>query len=304
MMDLELSIRAEEVDEFAVEEAVKTTPAKKGDTKKNDTRKSSGKKEESVARASTSTTSSRTKETPRRPRRLQRQGGIRYPQQDFIWPGPSRNRTVEYRRYSPVRIVSPRIETHEETVTRECGCCQGLREELATEKKAGAKMSAAVAKLTRELVDERANLAAAKSEVTAAKEAAEKKAGAKMSAAVAKLTRELVDERANLAAAKSEVTAAKEAASSMGQRERMSWSHQLLMLRSGMRNLEGQQTYNQKMQGLQVAERNILEQRVRSLDLELMQTRDTFRKAVTHAATCTGARCQDDCHKLSWAGDQ
>ena len=259
MMDLELSIRAEEVDEFAVEEAVKTTPAKKSDT-----RKSSGKKEESVARASTSATSSRTKETPRRPRRQQRQGGIRYPQQDFIWPGPSRNRTVEYRRYSPVRIVSPRIETHEETVTRECGCCQGLREELATEKKAGAKMSAAVAKLTRELVDE----------------------------------------RANLAAAKSEVTAAKEAASSMGHRERMSWSHQLLMLRSGMRNLEGQQTYNQKMQGLQVAERNILEQRVRSLDLELMQTRDTFRKAVTHAATCTGAKCQDACHKLSWAGDQ
>ena len=37
MMDLELSIRAEEVDEFAVEEAVKTTPAKKGDTKKSDT---------------------------------------------------------------------------------------------------------------------------------------------------------------------------------------------------------------------------------------------------------------------------
>ena len=259
MMDLELSIRAEEVDEFAIEEEVKTTPAKKSDQ-----RESPGKKEESVARASTSAASSRTKEAPRRPRRQQRRGGIHYSQQNFLWPGPSRNRTVEYRQYSPVRIVSPRIETHEETVTRECGCCQGLREELATEKKAGAKMSAAVAKLTRELVDE----------------------------------------RANLAAAKSEVTAAKEAGNSMGHRERMSWSHQLLMMRSGMRNLEGQQAYYQKMQGLQVAERNILEQRVRSLDLELMHTRDTFRKAVTHAATCTGSKCQDACHKLSWAGDQ
>ena len=258
-MDLELSVRSDEARDFEIEE--ETSEAKKGKTVPEE---KPAKQAETATATSAAAAPSRRETEPRRPRRRRRRGGVHYPQQSFLWPGPSYDRRMEYRRFSPVRTVRPRAEPPAETVTRECGPCKKVQEELA----------------------------------------AEKKAGMKMSTAIAKLTKELVDERAKSAATMSELAAAKETGSGMGHRERMSWSHQLLLLKSGMRALEGREAYHQKMQGLQSAEKNILEQRVRSLDLELMRTRDTFRKAVTHTVTCTGPNCRDACHKLRWGEDE
>ena len=256
-VELELSVRPDEAREFDME--VGTTPAV---PKKEETWRIPKKKPEEAPTTNAVATPGSNAAT-RRPRRRRRRGGVHYPQQSFLWPGPSHARRVEYRRHSPVRATRPRAGSPNHTLTRECGNCQQVRDELATEKQ----------------------------EVK------------KMSDFAAKLTKELVDERAKLAATKSELAAAKEAGNHMDHRERTSWSHQLLLMRSGMRSLENRQTYHQRVQGLQQAEKNMLEQRVRNLDIELMSTRDTFRKAISHATTCTGQACQDACHKWNWGGE-
>ena len=249
-------MRPDEAQEFDMEE--ETTPAV---PKKEETWRIPKKPKEVAATNTVAVPESNA--ASRRPRRRRRRGGVHYPQQSFLWPGPSHACRVEYRRHSPVRATRPHAESPAHTVTRECGNCRKVRDELAIEKQ----------------------------EVK------------KMSDFAAKLTKELVDERAKLAATKSELAAAKVAGNNMDNRERMSWSHQLMLMRSGMRSLENRQTYHQRVQGLQQAEKNMLEQRVRNLDMELMRTRDTFRKAISHATTCTGQACQDACHKLSWGGE-
>ena len=252
-VDVELSVHPDEARDFEEKETATTPPATEG-------RWRIPKKE--LARTATSSTVvvPDRPTAPRRPRRRRQRRGVRYPQPSFLWPGPTQDSRMEYRRYSPVRVTEPRTGRSASTVAQECQPCKKVQSELETAKDAGSKMAAVMVQLRKELVDE----------------------------------------RANVAAVKSELAAAKVAGSSMDHRERMSWSHQLVLMRSAMINLEGRLAHNQKVQGLQVAEKNM---RVRRLDVELLRTRDTFRKTVTHAAQCTGPDCQHDCHKLNWGED-
>ena len=126
-VDLELSVRPDEAQEFDMEEG--TTPAV---PKKEETWRIPKKKPEEVA-ATNTVAVPESNAAARRPRRRRRRGGVHYPQQSFLWPGPSHAHRVEYRRHSPVRATRPRTESPTHTVTRECGNCRQVRGELAIE---------------------------------------------------------------------------------------------------------------------------------------------------------------------------
>ena len=255
-IDVELSVNPDEARDFEEKEASTTSPAAEG-------RWRIPKKDPAKPSTSSAVVVPDKPTAPRRPRRRRQRRGVHYPQPSFLWPGRAQDRRIEYRHYSPVRVTEPRTERSSSTVVRECQPCKNVQSELEKAKDTGEKMAAVMVQLRKELVDE----------------------------------------RAKVAAVKTELATAKVAGSSMDHRERMSWSHQLVLMRSAMMNLEGRLAHNQKVQGLQVAEKNILEMRVRSLDVELLRMRDTFRKTVTHAAQCTGPDCQHDCHKLNWGED-